>query len=218
MQESVRKPGRQELDNAVRAQLMKWPQRPPGVVASRKQPGTWLRARPGDSSLCAQPFLKLPGANRLRTLPDGLWMHFSPSPADPYVDIICIEACSSFQNLLDKRSRFAPSTSSLLAVCPVPWLLASARPEDAVPVPRWRLVRMLHKEPSAPLVLPVRDARVLFGLKRRHYEGFALSQVAQPHEFFCPMEALTAERGHEAPEMRALIARASAAANFMRMP
>ena len=218
MQVSVRKVGRHELDNTVRAQLMKWPQRPPAVVASRKQPGIWLRARPGDPSVCAQPFLKLPGSNRLRTLPDGLWMHFSPSPADPYVDIICIEACSSFQNLLDKRSRFAPSTSSLLAVCPTPWLLAPARPEDALPVPRWRLIRMLHNEPAAPLVLPVRDARVLFGLKRRHYEGFAQSQIAQPHEFFCPMEALTAERGHEDPEMRALIARASAAANFMRMP
>ena len=199
------------------AQLKKWPQRPPGVVASKKQPGTWLRGRPGDPSTCVQPFLKLPGSNRLRTLPDGLWLHFSPSPADPYVDIICIEACSSVKNLLDKRSRFAPSTSSLLAFCPVAWLLAPAR-IDAMPVPRWRLIRMLHREPTAPLVLPVRDVRVLFGLKRRHYEGFAQSQVAQAHEFFCPMEALTAEDGHEDPEMRALIARASAAANFMRMP
>jgi hypothetical protein len=128
--------------------------------------------------------------------------------------IICIEACSSVQNLLDKRSRFAPSTSSLLAFCPVPWLLAPAQP-DAL-VPRWRLIRMLHREPAAPLVLPVRDVRVLFGLKRRHYEGFMQSQVAQAHELFCPMEALTAEGGHEDPDMRALIARASAAANFMQ--
>ncbi len=129
-------------------------------------------------------------------------------------DIICIEACSSVQNLLDKRSRFAPS--SLLAFCPVPWLLAPSQPGALVP--RWRLIRMLHRQPAAPLVLPVRDVRVVFGLKRRHYEGFAQSQVAQPHEFFCPMEALTAEDGHEDPDMRALIARASAAANFMRMP
>jgi hypothetical protein len=69
-----------------------------------------------------------------------------------------------------------------------------------------------------PLVLPVRDVRVVFGLKSRHYEGFARSQVAQAHEFFCPMEALTAERGHEDPDMRALISRASATANFMRLP
>ena len=90
MEESVRKAARQEWDNAVRAQLTKWPQRPPGVVASPKQPGTWLRGRPGDAAAGAHPFLKLPGSNRLRTLPDGLWLHFSPSPDDPYVDIIGI--------------------------------------------------------------------------------------------------------------------------------
>lgn len=119
------------------------------------------------------------------------------------------------QNLLDKRSRFAASTSSLLAFCPVPWLLAPAR-QDAIPVPRWRLVRMLHNEPNVPLVLPVRHTRVVFGLQLRHYESFRQNNVAQAHEFFCPMDALTAEDGHEVPEMRALFARTSAPANFMQ--
>lgn len=204
------------LDQQVRVQLRKWPQCPPGVLPSLKQPGTWLRARPGEAAGPAHPFLKLPGSNRLRTLPDGLWLHFSPSASDPYVDILCIEACSSLQNLLDKRSRFAPSTSSLLAVCPVPWLLAPLQPAE--PTPRWRLIRMLKEEPVQPLSLPVRDIRVVFGLKSRHYEGFARSQVAHPHEFFCPMEALTAEDGHQDPDMRALMSRASASSNFMRLP
>lgn len=204
------------LDREVRRQLRKWPQRPPGVVPNTKQLGTCLRGRPGDSASPAHPFLKLPGSNRLRTLPDALWLHFSPSPIDPYVDILCIEACSSLQNLLDKRSRFAPSTSSLLAVCPMPWLLAPVQAND--PTPRWRLIRLLKEEPAQPLTLPVRDIRVVFGLKSRHYEGFARSQVAHPHEFFCPMEALTAEDGHEDPDMRALMSRASASANFMRLP
>ena len=204
------------MDQLVRVQLKKWPQRPPGVVASPKQPGTWLRGRPGDPSIAAHPFLKLPGSNRLRTLPDGLWLHFSTSPIDPYVDILCIEACSSLQNLLDKRSRFAPSTSSLMAFCPVPWLLAPLQPHD--PTPRWQLIRMLKTEPTQALILPVRDIRVVFGLKSRHYDGFARSQVAQAHEFFCPMEALTAEHGHEDPDMRALMSRATAASNFMRLP
>lgn len=216
MSEVVSRTPYHALDQLVRAQLKKWPQRPPGVVASPKQPGTWLRGRPGDPSVAAHPFLKLPGSNRLRTLPDGLWLHFSPSAADPYVDILCIEACSSLSNLLDKRSRFAPSTSSLLAFCPVPWLLAPVQAGD--PTPRWLLIRMLKTEPTQPLVLPVRDVRVVFGLKSRHYEGFARSQVPQAHEFFCPMEALIAERSHEDPDMRALISRASATANFMRLP
>ncbi len=203
------------LDQLVRKRLRTWPQQPPGASALGPK-GTWLRGRPGDPAVASHPFLKLPGSNRLRTLPDGLWLHFSPDRSEPYCDILCIEACASIQNLFDKRSRFAPSTSSLLAFCPVPWLLAPTQPGD--PTPRWRLIRLLRGAPTEPLVLPVRDIRVLYGLKTRHYEGFARRQVPHPHEYFCPMEALTAERGHEDPAMRALLARASAAASFFQLP
>ena len=203
-------------DRLVRAQLRKWPQRPPGVPTSLKHPGTWLKGRPGDIEISTQPFLKVPGSNRMRTIPDGLWLHFSPTAEDPYVDILCIEACSTLPNLLDKRSRFAPSVSSLVAVCPVDWLVSPVQAND--PTPRWRLIRMLSAEPKTPMILPVRDARVLFGLARRHYDDFAGTQIAQPHELFCPMEALVAERGHESPAMRELIYRASASSNFMHMP
>ncbi len=79
-------------------------------------------------------------------------------------------------------------------------------------------MRVIRREPEDALVLPVRDIRVLYGLKGRHYDGFARTQMPQAHEYFCPMDALTAERGDENPAMRALIARASAAANFMHLP
>ena len=204
------------MDDLVRRRLRRWPQSPPGTPVNSKQQGTWLRGRPGEALSSCHPFLKLPGSNRLRTLPDGLWLHFSPDRADPYADILCIEACSSLQNLLDKRSRFAPTTGSLLAVCPVPWLLASVQPGD--PTPRWKLIRLIRTEPDEPLALPVRDVRVLYGLKTRHYDGFARSQTPQAHEYFCPMDALTAEDGQDNPAMRALIARASASANFMHLP
>jgi hypothetical protein len=201
------------LDELVRNRLRLWPQRPPGAVRTAKQPGTWLRGRPGEASPVAQPFLKLPGSATYRTLPDGLWLHFSPDPAERYADILCIEACGSVSNLQDKRARFAPSTTSLLVVCPLGWLLDPVEAHD--PTPRWRLIRLLRAEPREALVLPVRDLRVLYGLKPRHYEGFARHQMPQPHEYFCPMEALTAERGHEDPELTALIGRASATINFM---
>ena len=61
-------------------------------------------------------------------------------------------------NLLDKRSRFAPSTHSMLAVCPVLWLLAPITPTD--PTPRWRVTGVLKQEPIQSVVLPVRDIRV----------------------------------------------------------
>ena len=178
-----------------------------------------MRARPGEADTSTHPFLRLPGSsNRLRTIPDGLWLHFSPDPADAFCDILCIEACSTLQNLLDKRSRFAPSTTSLLAVCPVPWLTATPPGSPAGAAPRWKTIRLLKEEPTAPLVLPVRDVRVLYGLKKRQYEGFARTQMPQAHEYFCPMDALTDEDGHSNPAMQALIARASGVANFMRLP
>jgi len=224
MRELLRVNGGKVLDELVRNRLRAWPQRPPGVIKTPKQPGTWLRGRPGevskgrhgDASPVAQPFLKLPGSATYRTLPDGLWLHFSPDPADRYADILCVEACGSVSNLQDKRARFAPSTSSLLVVCPLRWLLDPVEPND--PTARWRLIRLLRAEPRESLVLPVRDVRVLYGLKERHYQGFARHQMPQPHEYFCPMEALTAEHGHEHPDLTALIGRASATANFMTPP
>lgn len=201
------------LDELVRRRLSQWPQRPPGAPRTSRQPGTWLRARPGEANLLSQPFLKLPGSSTFRTIPDGLWLHFSPDPDDRWADILCIEACGSVPNLQDKRARFAPSTSSLLVVCPVRWLHEPAGAGDTTP--RWHLVRLLRDAPTEPLVLPVRDIRVLYGLKARHYQAVARGQVPHPHEYFCPIEALTAERGHEDPSLAALIGRASAAANFM---
>ncbi len=200
------------LDGLVRERLQQWPQRPPGI----KDPsgaGRWLRGRPGDMSASSHPFLKFPGSNRLRTLPDGLWLHFGGTPAEPYVDIFAVEACSSYANMLDKRSRFAPSTNSLLAVCPVPWLLAPAVTND--PTPRWRLTGALRAEPAMPLVLPVRDIRVLYALKARQYKGFIESQIPHPHEYFMPMETLTSANAQHDPSVRDLVARASTSANFL---
>lgn len=204
------------LDNEVRRSLASWPQRPPGLGPSLKQPGTWLRARPENGRPATQPYLKAPGSCRHRTLPDGMYLHFGPSPVEPYVDILCIEACGTVQNLMDKRARFAPSVNSLLAVCPLDWLLAPAMPGSAAP--RWRLIRLIAREPRAPLVLPVRDARVLFGLRTKDYVGFSQTQTAQPHEFFCPMATLIDADPNTHGPLRALIARAALAANFMELP
>ena len=139
-------------------------------------------------------------------------MNFGGTPAEPFVDIFAIEACSSLTNLLDKRSRFAPSTHSLMAVCPVQWLMQPVIPND--PTPRWRATGVLRTPPEQPLVLPVRDVRVLYALTAQHYQGFAESQVPHPHEYFVPMERLTAEDAQNDPKLQALVSRASASANF----
>jgi hypothetical protein len=163
-----------------------------------------------------QPFLKLPGSAKLRTLPDGLWLNFGGTPEDPYVDIFAIEACATLPNLLDKRSRFAPSTHSLLAVCPVPWLLAPISLDD--PTPRWQVIGVLRHEPILPFVVPVRDIRVMYGLQRHHYSGFAQHQVPHAHEYFVPMDVLIRPDGDKDPALHRLLAHASAEANFLMEP
>ena len=201
------------IDSVVRTRLQQWPQHPPGL--GQGQRGTWLRGRP-DASSGGSCFLKLPGSARLRTLPDGLWLNFGGTVAEPYADIFAIEACASLPNFLDKRSRFAPSTQSLMAVCPMPWLLAPATPDSDIP--RWKATGVIREAPTAHFLLPVRDLRVMYGLRPRHFDGFLQHQVPHAHEFFVPMEALTARNGDQDPAMQALVARASMRANFMARP
>ena len=198
------------LDAEVRARLRRWPQRPPGMGAVAGE--AWLRARPAEGTGTFQPFLKLLGSDRLRTLPDGLWLRFGGTHEEPFADVFAIEACSSMQNLMDKRSRFAPSTQSLLAVCPLPWLLRPVA-DDSTTL-RWQATGLIHQSPVRSLILPVRDLRVLYGLKSRQYLGFTQSQVPHPHEYFAPMDALVAENGDANPALMALVARASTSANF----
>lgn len=205
------------LDTLVRERLKQWPQRPPGVAAAGSGPDAWLRGRPHDERVVGgQPYLKLPGSTRWRTLPDGLWLNFGGTREDPFVDIFAIEACSSLPNLLDKRSRFAPSTHSLLAVCPLQWLLAPVMPDE--PTERWKITGVFTQEPTADFAAPVRDMRVLYGLRQPHYHGFARHQLPHAHEYFAPMEALTALNGDKDPNLQALLSRASARANFLNPP
>ncbi len=200
----------------MRIRLRQWPQRPPGISQQRNGTWRWLRGRPTDESTLHHPFLKFPGSTRLRTLPDGLWLNFGGTPAEPFVDIFAIEACASISNLLDKRSRFAPSTHSLMAVCPVPWLCAPVTDTD--PTARWIATGVLRAKPDMPLVLPVRDVRVMYALKAEHYQGFAENQVPHAHEYFVPMDRLTRADAHRDPQMQALVARASVTANFLDPP
>lgn len=201
------------LDLLVKSRLKNWGQRPPGVGPGRGK-DAWLRGRPGDDGhRISSPFLKMPGSHRLRTLPDGLWLNFGGTYAEPYVDILAIEACSTLQNLLDKRSRFAPSTHSTMCVCPLEWLLAPIAPTDRTP--RWRTTGVILHEPFNDIIIPVREMRVLYGLKNEHYRGFARYQLPHAHEFFVPMDTLTEERSEENPALRALIARTSVSANFL---
>jgi hypothetical protein len=205
----------ESLDKQVRHRLRQWPQQPPGMRPRLRERDAWLRGRPcaDPNSAGTGPYLKFPGSDRLRTLPDGLWLNFGGTAREPFVDIFAIEACGSLPNLLDKRSRFTPTVQSLLAVCPVPWLLAPFT--DGDDTPRWQATGVVRREPAQPLVLPVRDMRVMYALKNRHYDGFVRHHMPHAHEYYVPMEVLTAEDGDKDPGLQAMLAHASASSQFL---
>jgi hypothetical protein len=89
MREVVMRKNR-SFDALVKARLREWPQHPPGLLPRPNHQETWLRGRPTYDVGGCHPFLKLPGSDRLRTLPDGLWLNFAGSPEEPFVDIFGI--------------------------------------------------------------------------------------------------------------------------------
>ena len=55
------------LDSMVKESLKRWPQRPPGLKPRRGKE-SWLRGRPSEDAGITNPFLKLPGTTKLRTV------------------------------------------------------------------------------------------------------------------------------------------------------
>ncbi len=98
-------------------------------------------------------------------------------------------------------------------MCPLIWLLAAVA--DADPTPRWQATGLLLQEPVSAFILPVRDMKVFYGLKPRHYQGFTQHQIPHAHEYFVPMDSLTASEGDKDPALQALIGRAAVRGNFL---
>ena len=61
----------------------------------------------------------------------------------------------------------------------------------------------------------MRDIRVLYALKARHYNGMLQCHVPLPHEYFVPMDKLVAKDAPDDPAIRELVARASATAHYL---
>ena len=74
----------------------------------------------------------------------------------------------------------------------------------------------MHHEPHVALVARVRDMRVLYALKQEHYDQVEETLVPYPHEYFVPMDALTAIDGDRSPALHQLMSRACATASFLK--
>ncbi len=175
--------------------------------------GWWIRARPGRRKP-VMPYFLTPGAKLFRTQPDGLWLYFS---SEGWVDAICIEHCSSVQNLNDKRSRYMPALNSLLVRVKRTWLRKEIGIKHGGRAERWEATKTMA-EPDfkkTKFEFPVRHLRVLYAMREADYSRWIPNHVATGYEFFCTHNSL---RTWNSPTTRTFLARMSSVAHHLTRP
>lgn len=138
----------------------------------------WVRAQPkgaGHSATC--PYLHAPGASKLKTIPDGLWVYVHGDSG--YADVFVIEVCRSLQNFNDKRSRYLPTVAGRVLRCSHAWLS-----ETIGQRPRWRVFGTFTSAPSEDIIYPIRIMRCLYALKPDDYTEVRSSLPPEGHEYF----------------------------------
>jgi hypothetical protein len=169
--------------------------------------GWWLRARPNGPHQVG-PQLRAPGAGLFSTQPDGLYLFLGHAE---YADVVCIEVCSSITNLNDQRSRFFPSSHSVLVDIPTLWLRQDFDLQHGGVAPAWRASGAFTAEPTSPVVRPIRHLRVLYCLPDAHYNNWKANHPPTGYEFFCRDSSLNT---FNSPPTRAFLRQMSIASHF----
>lgn len=199
-------------DAEAKAILLEWPTTttklwpPPGGV------GAWVRAQPKDGK-SAGPRIFAPGSKSFSTQPDGLWAHFNGITS---CDIVAVEVCGSVQNLNDKRSRYMPSTHSLVLRVGRRWV------DEVVPggqgraqSSRRQLAGTLPELSTVSADVPIRVLRVLYALKNMDYKGWVPEHVPTGYEYFIPHSSLST---YTRPETQEFLKGMSVASQFHTLP
>ena len=190
--------------------LLSWPTRtniwpPPGGT------GYWLQAQPSSSSITG-PRISSPGATQFRTQPDGLWAFFHPFSS---CDLVAVEVCGTSQNLNDKRSRYIPSSHSLVLSVSASWLNHKITIQGGGQRTRWNSTGTLTEAPVSDLVLPVRHLRVLYALPNTLYHKWCSEHTPTGYEFFSPHSSLS---NYNSPPFQEFLKRMSIATQFYMTP
>lgn len=194
------------FDKDGKEALRSWPAYSEKLWPPSRSGGVWLRGQPVDG-VATGPRLTAAGMNTFRTQPDGLWLFLAPDHG--FADCVAIEVCGTGQNFSDKRSRYMPSTSAILANCPRAWLNGSVSYKSGTRE-RWRLAGLKHA-PTDDLRLPARFVRVLFFLADELYEAWRLEGVPAAHEFVASYSSI---KSYKAQTMQSFLRRMSPEQHF----
>lgn len=171
--------------------------------------GYWIRGRIGKSDP-SSPVLLSPGTKRGLTQPDAVWLYLF---ADKYADVVCFEHCNKKQNLYDKRSRYIPSSHSLLVKLPKKWLTAKVSVKNGKK-PRWKAFGTNLTAPGEDWIWPVRFLRVLYALPDGLYAEWKPNHTPTGYEFFCRHNSL---RTYNSPTTQEFLKRMTAKVHFLTM-
>ena len=166
--------------------LLKWPTRT-NIWPAPGGTGYWLQAQPKSGNIPG-PRISSPGATQFRTQPDALWAFFHPFSS---CDLVAVEVCGTIQNLNDKRSRYIPSSHSLVLSVSASWLNQTIPIQGGGQRTRWESTGTLTVAPVADLVLPVRHLRVLYALPNTLYHVWCSEHTSTGYEFFSPHSSLS---------------------------
>jgi hypothetical protein len=160
------------------------------------------------------PYLKTPGAKLFKTQPDGLWLYLS---GEEWADAICIEHCSSVQNLNDKRSRYMPCLNSILIRITRTWINGEIGTQNNGRAPRWEASGTMTQpdQKKVEFEIPVRHLRALYALRPQDYSRWIPNHIPTGYEFFCTHPSLNT---YNSPPTRRFLERMSSVANRLTLP
>lgn len=194
-------------DAEAKAILLKWPSSTSSVWPSPQGDGRWIQAQPV-AGKAKSPRISSPGAKLFNTQPDGLYVYFN---GESSCDLVVIEVCGSIQNLNDKRSRYYPSSHSIVLNCSRNWLCEPVQVQGGGRKARWDVAKSVELEPKTDWALPVRHLRVLYSLPNELYSAWCPDHVPTGYEFFCPHSSLDS---YNSQKMQGFLARMSIATQF----
>lgn len=171
-------------DGDAKAIMVKWPTATKALFGGTDQ-RPWLQAQPKTPDRHATtPCLMTAGSDALTTRPDGMW--FGVVKNQQAADVFCVEVCGVLQNLQDKRSRYAPSTSSLVVSATSDWW----NEQISTDIARWKKSGAFQDRVPTDTFFPVRYLRVMFVIADDDYPRFRDGGVAGGHEFFMKHSSL----------------------------
>ena len=166
--------------------MAKWP-RVTTVLFGGSDDFPWLRAQPREADeRVTSPFLLQAGNEALRTQPDGMFIR--PVKKFQAMDVVCFEVCSSLQNLNDKRSRYAATTSALVVDTREAWWKSQVHGTTT----RWQKATNGSEEwgQEEDFWSPVRYLRVVYVLSEDNLGRFRDHGVAAGHEYLMRFSSL----------------------------